>query len=101
MREDFLENIPEPIFFLAVRLVACMAIMQSTSGAKKEFLRIESENILLQLSSLEILVTPHSFTDADAMTKPDAFRFTGNNVEFDIYSDSEAVKIAIDTLMSN
>ena len=96
-----MKNIPEPIFFLAVRFVACMAMLESTFGAKKEFLRLESENILLQLSFLEIAVVPYFIPETTAESnEPGTFRFTASKVEFDIYANSVEVKNAIATLMS-
>ncbi|WP_213992610.1 hypothetical protein [Sodalis sp. dw_96] len=96
-----MKKIPDSIFFLAVRFVACMATSEKTFGAKKEFLRLESENILLQLSLLEILVTPYSIPDTTAeLNVPGTYRFTGGNLAFEVFCNSLEVKNAINTLIS-
>jgi hypothetical protein len=101
IREIIMDKIPEPIFFLAVRFVACMAIFEKTLGAKKEFLRLESKNILLQLSLLEILVNPYSIPDTTAgLNMPGTYRFTGDDMEFEILCNAMEVKNEINTLRS-
>lgn len=86
---------------LAVRLVACMVLLKKALGAKKEFLRLESENMLLQLSLLEILITPYSIPDTSAgLHVPGSYRFTGDDMEFEISCNSMEVKNEINTLRS-
>ncbi len=59
------------------------------------------ENILLQLSLLEILVTPYSISETTAeLYVPGTYRFTGDDLEFEVFCHSMAVKNAINALLS-